>query len=46
LVAYLLELLDGTGLQGVENVSSTKAQIVKSLKAMACSLDYGDQVLR
>ncbi|XP_019613643.1 PREDICTED: dnaJ homolog subfamily C member 13-like [Branchiostoma belcheri] len=43
LVQYLLRLLDG-GLEQVENPAGTKAQIVKSLKAMTRSLEYGEQV--
>ena len=43
LVAYLLNVLD-TGLHGVENVGSTRAQIVKTLKSMTTSLEYGEEV--
>uniref|UniRef100_H2Z526 J domain-containing protein n=1 Tax=Ciona savignyi TaxID=51511 RepID=H2Z526_CIOSA len=39
LVAYLLQLLDDSG-----GMSSSKAQIVKSLKAMTTSLEYGEQI--
>lgn len=44
LVSYLLKLLDGDGLEDVQNVAQTKAQIVKSLKAMIGSFEYGEQV--
>jgi len=43
LVAYLLNVLD-TGLHGVENVGSTRAQIVKTLKSMTTSLEYGEEI--
>ncbi|XP_078489054.1 dnaJ homolog subfamily C member 13 [Ciona intestinalis] len=43
LVAYLLQLLDDTALQNT-GMTSTKAQIVKSLKAMTHSLEYGEQI--
>uniref|UniRef100_H2Z525 J domain-containing protein n=1 Tax=Ciona savignyi TaxID=51511 RepID=H2Z525_CIOSA len=43
LVAYLLQLLDDSGLQNNKG-SSSKAQIVKSLKAMTTSLEYGEQI--
>ncbi|XP_070570129.1 dnaJ homolog subfamily C member 13-like isoform X2 [Ptychodera flava] len=43
LVPILLRLLD-SGLEMLENPSATKAQIVKSLKAMCTSLKYGEQV--
>lgn len=41
---YLLRLLEGIGLETLENPSATKAQIVKALKSMSRSLQYGDQV--
>ncbi|KAJ8268464.1 hypothetical protein COCON_G00136360 [Conger conger] len=44
LVPYLLQLLDGVGLENLENPSATKAQIVKALKSMTCSLQYGEEV--
>ncbi|XP_048827820.1 dnaJ homolog subfamily C member 13 isoform X4 [Brienomyrus brachyistius] len=44
LVPYLLRLLEGIGLETLENPSATKAQIVKALKSMSRSLQYGDQV--
>ncbi|KAI1902089.1 hypothetical protein AGOR_G00041120 [Albula goreensis] len=44
LVPYLLQLLEGVGLETLENVSATKAQIVKALKSMTRSLQYGEQV--
>merc|ERR1719427_2471488 len=43
LVAYLLSVLD-TGLHGVENVGSTRAQIVKTLKSMTTTLEYGEEI--
>ena len=43
LVPFLLRLLEG-GLEAVDNPSATKAQIVKALKAMQRSLQYGEQV--
>ncbi|GAB6018577.1 DnaJ sub C member 13 [Chamberlinius hualienensis] len=43
LIPYLLSLLEG-GLECVENPASTKAQIVKALKAATRSLQYGDKV--
>lgn len=45
LVPYLLKLLEGIGLETLENPSATKAQIVKALKSMTRSLQYGEQVL-
>nr|CAB3238835.1 dnaJ homolog subfamily C member 13 [Phallusia mammillata] len=44
LVQYLLELLDGVGIKGSENISSTKAQIVKTLKAMLNNVDFGEMI--
>lgn len=44
LVPYLLKLLEGVGLETIENPSATKAQIVKALKSMTRSLQYGEQV--
>uniref|UniRef100_A0A4W4F3V2 J domain-containing protein n=1 Tax=Electrophorus electricus TaxID=8005 RepID=A0A4W4F3V2_ELEEL len=44
LVPYLLKLLEGVGLETLENPSATKAQIVKALKSMTRSLQYGEQV--
>ncbi|XP_018613426.2 dnaJ homolog subfamily C member 13-like isoform X1 [Scleropages formosus] len=44
LVPYLLRLLEGTGLENLDNPSATKAQIVKALKSMSRSLQYGEQV--
>ncbi|KAJ8397415.1 hypothetical protein AAFF_G00439640 [Aldrovandia affinis] len=44
LVPYLLQLLEGVGLETLENPSATKAQIVKALKSMMQSLQYGEQV--
>uniref|UniRef100_A0A3B3VS92 DnaJ heat shock protein family (Hsp40) member C13 n=1 Tax=Poecilia latipinna TaxID=48699 RepID=A0A3B3VS92_9TELE len=44
LVPYLLKLLEGIGLETLENPSATKAQIVKALKSMTRSLQYGEQV--
>ncbi|ETE67442.1 DnaJ-like subfamily C member 13, partial [Ophiophagus hannah] len=44
LVPYLLKLLEGVGLENLESPSATKAQIVKALKSMTCSLQYGEQV--
>uniref|UniRef100_A0A8C9S306 DnaJ heat shock protein family (Hsp40) member C13 n=1 Tax=Scleropages formosus TaxID=113540 RepID=A0A8C9S306_SCLFO len=44
LVPYLLKLLEGVGLETLDNPSATKAQIVKALKSMTRSLQYGDQV--
>ena len=43
LVPYLLKLL-GDGLTGLENPAATKAQIVKSLKAMQTCLQHGEKV--
>ncbi|XP_072047448.1 dnaJ homolog subfamily C member 13-like isoform X2 [Amphiura filiformis] len=43
LVPYLLKLLED-GLTGLENPASTKAQIVKSLKAMQMCLQHGERV--
>ncbi|KAJ3611304.1 hypothetical protein NHX12_021320 [Muraenolepis orangiensis] len=42
LVPYLLKLLEGVGPEMLGN--ATKAQIVKALKSMTCSLQYGEQV--
>lgn len=44
LIAYLLSLLDGNNLKAVKNSPSVKAQIVKALKAMLRSMEYGEQV--
>ena len=44
LIAYLLKLLEGDSLRAVKNAPSVKAQIVKALKAMMRSLEYGEQV--
>ncbi|EMP31570.1 DnaJ like protein subfamily C member 13 [Chelonia mydas] len=44
LVPYLLKLLEGVGLENLESPSATKAQIVKTLKSMTHSLQYGEQV--
>lgn len=44
LVPYLLKLLEGVGLETLDNPSATKAQIVKALKSMTRSLHYGEQV--
>ncbi|KAJ8336734.1 hypothetical protein SKAU_G00379540 [Synaphobranchus kaupii] len=44
LVPYLLQLLEGVGLETLENPSATKAQIVKAIKSMTRSLQYGEQV--
>ncbi|XP_053811379.1 dnaJ homolog subfamily C member 13 isoform X1 [Vidua macroura] len=44
LVPYLLKLLEGVGLENLESPSATKAQIVKTLKSMSRSLQYGEQV--
>ncbi|XP_078519994.1 dnaJ homolog subfamily C member 13 isoform X1 [Lissotriton helveticus] len=44
LVPYLLRLLEGQGLENLDSPSSTKAQIVKTLKSMTRSLQYGEQV--
>ncbi|XP_033628714.1 dnaJ homolog subfamily C member 13-like isoform X2 [Asterias rubens] len=43
LVQFLLSLLSD-GLNTLENPAATKAQIVKSLKAMTVCLEYGEQV--
>uniref|UniRef100_A0A8C4HC11 J domain-containing protein n=1 Tax=Dicentrarchus labrax TaxID=13489 RepID=A0A8C4HC11_DICLA len=44
LVPYLLKLLEGIGLETLDNPSATKAQIVKALKSMTRSLQFGEQV--
>lgn len=44
LVPYLLKLLEGVGLENLDSPAATKAQIVKALKAMTRSLQYGEQV--
>ncbi|XP_069504815.1 dnaJ homolog subfamily C member 13 isoform X2 [Ambystoma mexicanum] len=44
LVPYLLRLLEGQGLENLDSPSATKAQIVKALKSMMRSLQYGEQV--
>jgi len=43
-IPFLVGLLE-TGLEAVDNMAATKAQIVKALKAMQLSLKYGDQVM-
>jgi hypothetical protein len=43
MVQYLLRLLEA-GLESLDNPASTKAQIVKALKAMQRSLQYAEQV--
>ncbi|XP_058409068.1 dnaJ homolog subfamily C member 13 isoform X1 [Diceros bicornis minor] len=45
LVPYLLKLLEGIGLENLDNPAATKAQIVKALKAMTRSLQHGEQDL-
>ena len=42
-IPFLVGLLE-TGLEAVDNMAATKAQIVKALKAMQLSVKYGDQV--
>jgi len=42
-IPFLVGLLE-TGLEAVDNMAATKAQIVKALKAMQLSLKYGEQV--
>ncbi|XP_036374961.1 dnaJ homolog subfamily C member 13-like [Megalops cyprinoides] len=44
LVPYLLQMLEGVGLERLDNPSAIKAQIVKALKSMMRSLQYGEQV--
>ncbi|XP_032807043.2 dnaJ homolog subfamily C member 13 isoform X1 [Petromyzon marinus] len=44
LVPYLLRLLEGIGLENTENPAATKAQVVKALKAMTRSLQFGEQI--
>ncbi|XP_039609400.1 dnaJ homolog subfamily C member 13 isoform X3 [Polypterus senegalus] len=44
LVPYLLKLLEGIGLESLDNPAAIKAQIVKALKSMTRSLQYGEQV--
>lgn len=44
LVPYLLKLLEGVGLETLDNPSAIKAQIVKALKSMTRSLQFGEQV--
>ncbi|XP_030062368.1 dnaJ homolog subfamily C member 13 isoform X1 [Microcaecilia unicolor] len=44
LVPYLLKLLEGHGLENLESPAATKAQIVKTLKSMTRSLQFGEQV--
>lgn len=44
LVPYLLKLLEGVGLENIDSPAATKAQIVKALKAMTRSLQFGEQV--
>lgn len=44
LVPYLLRLLEGQGLENLGSPAATKAQIVKALKSMTRSLQYGEQV--
>jgi len=43
-VPYLLKLLEA-GLEMIDNPASTKAQIVKAIKAMQRSLLYAEQVM-
>ncbi|KAK3083199.1 hypothetical protein FSP39_016526 [Pinctada imbricata] len=43
LVPFLLKLLEG-GLEALDKPAATKAQIVKALKAMQRSFQYGEQV--
>ena len=43
MIPFLVGLLE-TGLETQENPSSTKAQIVKAVKAMQQSLKHGDTV--
>ncbi|CAH1789259.1 unnamed protein product [Owenia fusiformis] len=43
MIQFLLRLLEG-GLEAVDNPAGVKAQIVKALKAMQTSLQYGEQV--
>ena len=42
-IQFLVGLLE-TGLEALDNMAATKAQIVKALKAMQLNLKYGDQV--
>ena len=42
-IPFLVGLLE-TGLEAVDNMAATKAQIVKALKAMQLSMKYGEQV--
>ena len=42
-IPFLVGLLE-TGLEAVDNMAATKAQIVKALKAMQLSVKYGEQV--
>ncbi|XP_039252268.2 dnaJ homolog subfamily C member 13-like isoform X1 [Styela clava] len=44
LIPFLLRLLEGEGMQGVPNAAQTKAQIVKSLKAMMGSFEHGEEI--
>ena len=44
-IQFLVGLLE-TGLEAVDNMAATKAQIVKALKAMQLSVKYGDQVIQ
>ncbi|XP_029442930.1 LOW QUALITY PROTEIN: dnaJ homolog subfamily C member 13 [Rhinatrema bivittatum] len=44
LVPYLLKLLEGHGLENLESPAATKAQIVKALKSMTRSLQFGEQI--
>jgi len=44
-IQFLVGLLE-TGLESVENMAATKAQIVKAIKAMQLSLKYGEQVMQ
>lgn len=43
LVPFLLKLLEG-GLETLDKPAATKAQIVKALKSMQRSFQYGEQV--
>ncbi|XP_075443221.1 dnaJ homolog subfamily C member 13 isoform X3 [Ascaphus truei] len=44
LVPYLLRLLEGHGLENLDSPAATKAQIVKALKSMTRSLQFGEQI--
>ncbi len=43
MVEFMVRLLE-TGTEALENPAATKAQIVKAIKAMQNSLNYGEQV--